>query len=82
MTWNKMKNQPKRIQIGHFSVNINEVCKTTELTGKQRVILSKFTVEAPPIFFEFLPNTSNTLTIFTNSITLLGQRTHASISPL
>jgi|LDZU01.1.fsa_nt_gi hypothetical protein len=45
ITWNKMRNELERIQLGHFSVDKNEVYKTTELTGKQREILSKLKVQ-------------------------------------
>jgi len=57
ITWNKMRNELERIQLGHFSVNKNEVYKTTELTGKQREILSKLKVKAPPTYFEIQQNT-------------------------
>ncbi len=52
ITWNKMRNELERIQLGHFSVNKTEVYKTTELTGKQREILSRLKVKAPPTYFE------------------------------
>jgi hypothetical protein len=52
-----MRNELERIQLGHFSVNKNEVYKTTELTGKQREILSKLKVKTPPTYFEIQLNT-------------------------
>jgi hypothetical protein len=57
MTWNKMRNELERIQLGHFSVNKNEVYKSTELTGKQREILSKLKIKTPPTYFEIQLNT-------------------------
>ena len=65
-----MRNELERIQLGHFSVNKNEVYKTTELTGKQRKILSRLKVKAPPTYFEIQLKPSNILTIFTSSISL------------
>lgn len=56
MTWSKMRNELERIQLGHFSVNKNEVHKSTELTGKQREILSRLNVETPPTYFEIQLN--------------------------
>jgi len=57
ITWSKMRNELERIQLGHFSVNKNEVHKSTELTMKQREILSRLKVELPPIYFEIQQNT-------------------------
>jgi len=57
MTWSKIRNELERIQLGHFSVNKNEVHKSTELTVKQREILSKLKVETPPTYFEIQQNT-------------------------
>lgn len=56
MTWTKMRNELEIIQLGHFSVNKNEVYKTTELTGKQHEILSMLKVKAPPSYLEIQLN--------------------------
>jgi hypothetical protein len=51
-----MRNELEIIQLGHFSVNKNEVYKTTELTGKQHEILSMLKVKAPPSYLEIQLN--------------------------
>jgi len=59
MSWKKMRDEPERMKLDHFSLDRSEIFKATELTGKQRYVHSMLKVEAPPTYFEIHLNNLN-----------------------